>query len=304
MSSTLKKAEAEGAAKDVIQRLGITVLPVCPLDIATREGINVVAKPPGAPGVSGFLVRVGNEFSIGYSQAVTNEGFIRFTVGHELGHYFLPGHPEALFPHGDGVHESKSGFVSSNEHERQADHFAAALLMPKELFLHELRRVGSGFDAVERLSLRCKTSITATAIRFAGFTDDAVAVIMSAGQSIKWSCLSRTLKELKKMEWKCKTTGVPRSTATAVFNQRPENISEAKRDEGLTTLDNWFNGAPAVEMEEHVVGLGSYGRTLTILTATKAVDYDEINEEFDEDEDEDGGLPSATGRFPKRSRRR
>lgn len=302
MSFAIKRSEAEGTAKELVGRLGITALPVCPFEIAKKEGINVIAKEAGSAGVSGFLVRVGNEFTIGYSQAITNEGFIRFTVGHELGHYFLPGHPEALFPHGDGVHESKSGFVSSNEYERQADHFAAALLMPRELFVRELRAAGSGFEAVDRLSVQCKTSVTATAIRFAGFTDDAIAVIMSEGQSVKWCCLSRSLKELKKMEWKCR--GLPRSTTTAAFNDAAENVAEGKRDEGLTCLDYWFNGAPSVEMEEHVVGLGSYGRTLTILTATKPVDYDEINEAFDEDEDEDGGLPSATGRFPKRSRRR
>lgn len=302
MSSAIERSEAEGTAKELVRRLGITALPVCPFEIANMEGIKVIAKEVGAPGVSGFLVRVGNEFTIGYSRAITNEGFIRFTVGHELGHYFIPGHPEALFAHGNGVHESRSGFVSSHDYERQADHFAAALLMPSELFLAEVRRAGSGFEAVERLSERCKTSITATAIRFARFTDDAVAMIMSEGRSVKWCCLSRALKELKKMEWKCR--GLPRSTTTAAFNTTVENVAEGKRDEGLTSLSCWFNAAPSVEMEEHVIGLGTYGRTLTILTATEPVDYDEVNEEFDEDEDEDGGLPSATGRFPKRLRRR
>jgi len=304
MSAALKKAEAERTANDVIKRLGIVSLPVCPFEIAKSADITVMPKPQGAPGVSGFLIRLGHQFTIGYSQSIQNEGFIRFTVGHELGHYYLPGHPEALFPDGDGMHSSKSGFVSVDQNERQADQFAAALLMPRSLFVPALRTAGSGFAAVDYLSQRAKTSITSTAIRFADFTDEAVAVIMSEGQTVKWCSLSRTLKELKKMDRKCKASGVPCSSTTAAFNRVADNVAQAKREEGITILDDWFNGAPSIEMDEHVVGLGTYGRTLTILTATKVVDYDAINEEYDEDEDEDGGLPSAVGRFPTRSRRR
>lgn len=42
-------------------------------------------------------MRLGETFGIQYASHIANEGFIRFTVAHELGHYFLPGHAEHLF---------------------------------------------------------------------------------------------------------------------------------------------------------------------------------------------------------------
>lgn len=102
-------------------------------------------------------MKVGDTFGIMYATHIRNDGFIRFTVAHELGHYFLPGHPDKLFPAGDGLHESRSGFVSRDHHEEEADHFAAALLMPTTLFNKAMNDAGEGFAAIDRLASLCKT---------------------------------------------------------------------------------------------------------------------------------------------------
>ena len=41
---------------------------------------------------------------------------------------------------------------------------------------------------------------------------------------------------------------------------------------------DWLGGSYSVEFTEDVVGLGGYGRTLTILAARSAVDVDEVQE--------------------------
>ena len=41
-------------------------------------------------------MRVGDQFGIGYSTAISNKGFENFTIGHELGHYF--GNPHSPTP--------------------------------------------------------------------------------------------------------------------------------------------------------------------------------------------------------------
>ncbi len=38
-----------------------------------------------------MLLREGNEFGIFYSTAISNKGFQRFSIAHELGHYSLEG---------------------------------------------------------------------------------------------------------------------------------------------------------------------------------------------------------------------
>ena len=69
--------------------------------------ITVAAKPAIHPGVSGMLARVGNEFAIAYATHIDNEPFQRYSVGHDLGHHSLPGHPDAVLD-ARGIHESRA----------------------------------------------------------------------------------------------------------------------------------------------------------------------------------------------------
>jgi hypothetical protein len=281
MSDKLARAEAEKTAQTIVEECGFTAFPICPFEIAKRHDIHVEAKESTEPGVSGFLMRVGNVFGIQYAQHIANDGFIRFTVAHELGHYFLPGHPEKLFPCGDGIHQSKSGFISGDPVERQADYFASALLMPVDQFHEAVNKAGSGFSAIEKLARLCKTSITATAIRYTYFTDEAVAVIISSGERIDSCFMSDRIRDLRGITWIKKGDLLPTGTVTARFNADQSNVVQARQDEGTSTLSDWFDGGPDVEINEDVVGLGSYGKTITILFT------DEPLEDDDEDSDDD-----------------
>jgi hypothetical protein len=257
------------------------IVPICPFEIAKRHDITIEPKGSSKAGVSGFLMRVGNAFGIAYASHIQNEGFIRFTVAHELGHYFLPEHPLKLFPVGDGVHESKSGFVSGDPLERQADFFAGALLMPASLFRQAADRAGSGFAAIEAVASACKTSVTATAIRYAQFTEEPCAVIVSAGARIDYCFMSDRIRDLPGIRWIRKSDLVPSGTLTARFNGDPANIDRGRKEEGTSTLCDWLDGAPDIEVNEDVVGLGSYGRTLTVLFC------DELEEEPEDDDGEE-----------------
>ena len=98
MKRSLEEQEAERTAEQLITDLGLSTLPICPFSIAKKHGIEVAAKLSSDVGVSGFLMLLENKFGIMYATHIKNDGFIRFSVAHELGHYFLPGHPNALFP--------------------------------------------------------------------------------------------------------------------------------------------------------------------------------------------------------------
>ena len=281
MSTMLAMQEAEHEAKRILFEYGFSELPICPLLIAEKAGIHVEQKTSSSPGVSGFLMRVGNTFGIMYATHIASEGFIRFTVAHELGHYFLPGHAEQLFPTGDGIHQSGSSFTSSNLLERQADHFASALLMPENLFKQAMSRCGQGVVGIQTLATLCKTSLTATAIRYSKFTEDAVLVIVSTGDRIDYCFMSDRIRELKGINWIKKGDPGPEDSPTAEFNDDQDNVSEAKILETTTYLDVWLDGAPQVEVNEDVIGLGSYGKTLTVLFTDE-----DFEDEDDGDEDD------------------
>jgi hypothetical protein len=230
-------AFAEVAAAQLIKDLGIATLPVDPFAIALDRGIEVMAKPSHETGVSGMLIRVGNEFAIGYATHIDNKPFQRFSVSHELGHFFLPGHIDAVIGT-NCIHESRAGFASNNRYEMEADRFAAGFLMPRHLFFPALERVGRGLAAVECLATLCKTSLHATAIRYTQCTRDPVAIVISVGSRIDHCFMSEALKSVDGIDWIRKREAVPRNTPTFAFNQEVDNAHTFRLDE-TSTLQDW-----------------------------------------------------------------
>src|SRR4051794_29647614 len=98
---------AEAAANSVLHQMKIDELWVDPEAIATSKGILVQPKSDTAAGVSGMLVKAGDHFGILYATNIPSRGFQRFSISHELGHYCIEGHPEALLS--DGIHQSHAG---------------------------------------------------------------------------------------------------------------------------------------------------------------------------------------------------
>lgn len=264
-------------AERMVGEWGISALPVDVEAIARDRGIAVRPMPATIRGVSGMLQRAGETYGIAYATFVDNPGVQRFCIAHELGHYFLDGHPEKVLD-GAGVHQSRAGFGSGDRYELEADHFAAGLLMPDPLFRRAMARAGTGFRAIERLAGICSTSLTATAIRFAECADEPVAIVVSTGQTVNYWFASDTFKRIPGITWLRKDDPLPR-TATAAFNGDPTRVERGEHREASSTVREWFGDGPDRELSEDVVGLGSYGKTLTVLFAE-----DWPDEEDEEDE--------------------
>jgi hypothetical protein len=258
---------AKQKAEALLRDNGITTLPVDPFAIAARHDIEVKANPDTAPGVSGMLLRHGDCFGILYATHIPSQGFQRFSVGHELGHYFLDGHIDHILPE-DGIHTSYAGFVSADPYELEADQFAAGLLMPSAPFKRAIAGQDPGLAAIEALASLCKTSLTATAIRYAELTEDAVAIVISTGPTIDFCFLSDAMKSLPQIAWLRKGMPLPTSTATAQLNANPSRIAHGDRAEGDVDIMDWLGGTRSAQAIEHVVGLGSYGKTLTVLSCS------------------------------------
>jgi hypothetical protein len=256
---------ARHKAEAFLRDEGITTLPVDPFAIAARHEITV--QPDTAAGVSGMLLRHGDVFGILYATHIPSEGFQRFSVSHELGHYFLDGHIDHVLPK-NGVHASYAGFVSSDPYELEADHFAAGLLMPCAPFKRAMARQRPGLEAVESLAGLCKTSLTATAIRYAELTDDAIAIVISTGPTIDFCFLSDTMKSLPQLAWLRKGTPLPAGTATARLNANVGSIANGDRAEAEVDVMDWLGGTRSALATEQVVGLGGYGKTLTVLSCS------------------------------------
>ena len=293
MNNTDLYGSATLAAEKVVRERAVSALPVDPITLAEGLGIKVTAKRASARGVSGMLLRRGNAFRIAYATHIASIGFQNFSVAHELGHYFLPGHIDAVLSGGD-VHESRAGFASGNRYEMEADHFAAALLMPRDLFTNAMLTAGDGLPAIEKLAEQCRTSLTATAIRYTRCTRDPVAVVLSTGSQINYCFMSDALKEVEGLNWIRKGEALSIGTTTFSFNQDPERVRRAEHDHDTSDLRDWFGGSRSLSVTEQVIGLGSYSKTLTVLTAL------DIEEQIEEIEENEKLVESWTPQFRRR----
>ena len=277
----LSRRKATAAAEELVSQLGIDDLPVDVFGIAETIGVPVIEKPDASSGVSGALVKIDNDFAIAYATHVESSGFRRFSIGHELGHLHIPGHAEALLLAGEAMHESRAGYRSQNPYEREADEFSANLLMPKRLFQAAMRRAGDGLSAILKLADQCETSRLATAMRYVNLTSEAMAIVVSEGPSLRYAFLSDELKEFRDINWPRRNSPLP-VVPTAAFNQDPRNVIDRQQAEHETPISDWFGGDHSATLCEEIIGLGQYGRTLTVLTTDLSADEDESDGELED----------------------
>ena len=291
MSRVFSLKLARQTAEAFLKEEGITELPVDPFAIAESRDIMVQGKPEEHDGVSGMLLRHGNDFGIVYATHIPSVGFQRFSVSHELGHYFLPGHVDHVLK--DGPHVSRAGFVTNDSYELEADHFAAGLLMPETPFRRAMDRYDPGLDAIDAVAELCLTSRTATAIRFAELTDTATAVVVSTGDTIDYCFMSEAMKSLPKLDWIRKGSPLPKGTATARLAARRDAVLARERVTDEVDVRDWLGGTTRAAVSEESVGLGRYGKVLTVLVSSRIGQ----NEDLDDDDDEDDLVESWTPRF-------
>jgi hypothetical protein len=105
-----------------------------------------------------------------------------------------------------------------------------------------------------------------------------LAVIITAGNQIELCVLSDSLKEIRGVAALVKGDFLPAGTPTEKFNMDINNAGSANSTGAFSSLDDWFISAPQVEMNEDVVGLGGYGKTLTVLFSDKLIEDEEDDE--------------------------
>lgn len=260
----------EHAALDVLVNLDSYRLPVDPRQLASEERILLA---PGSydgcfDGRIEFRKHI-NKFIIFFSsdESGLNAGRVNFSLGHELGHFYLEEHRGYLT---SGIwHGSHAGFISDNRLEREADWFAAALLMPEKLFRREIDRFGWKFCTLRNLKVlsnRLKVSLTATAIRYCECDIEATSVILSRQGRIIYHVPS----------WEMRRFGfgslprlmpIPLASHTGRLLADPIGTGGSVDDEIYAGV--WFNKGWGKLWEEAEI-LGDTGLTLTYLSRENA----------------------------------
>jgi hypothetical protein len=147
-------ADIHRQAARLLQRAGVTRAPVSLRDVVSALNLEVV-QTAGEPFVcEAALQPVGDSHAI-VLRGGTGEHRRRFTIAHEIGHFVL--HPHRRAPErGGGVN------AAWQLQEREADQFAADLLMPEGLVREavlehgdDARRLADQFD-VSRQAMQAR----------------------------------------------------------------------------------------------------------------------------------------------------
>ncbi len=275
MSRTAHLTAPRQRAEAIAHRFGVTEPPVDVIAIAERSGIAIEAKPPETGGVSGMLLRHGDEFGILYATHVGGSGFQRFSIAHELGHYFLDGHCDQLLT--IGAHVSHAGQGSPDPFEQEADAFAASLLMPHGLFQARLQAHELGIDLLLRLAGEFDTSLVATAIRCAECAREPLAIMTSLDGVLEVCAVSDGMKPHARRGWLRRGDRIPTGTLSSRLAADRVRIRRGAREAGAVDLADWYDCEALVSGREEVVGLGRYGRVLTVLTCD-LLDEDDLDD--------------------------
>lgn len=159
----------------------------------------------------------------------------RFSAAHELGHYFLDRHRACLLQ-GQKPHSSKSEFTSDVMMEREADAFAAGLLMPSRLMRPIVNEADLTDEAVIDLASRFQASLVSAAIRAVQLSDFASAVVGIRDGNIAWSFQAPCL-----VEGGCYPPARgPIRSPTAQKKWGAFTVGEADRSNAQACVGEWF----------------------------------------------------------------
>jgi Zn-dependent peptidase ImmA (M78 family) len=175
-------------ARKLLQELNIVEVPIQPREIARQLGIWVWERDIEG-GYDGYLMRVENTFGIMVNRAIKSEARKNFTIAHELGHYEFDRHQK--FQRACLMKESEN-FYDNQQEELLANQFAVELLMPREKFIADMKKQeDTGLTAIDALANRYCTSLTSTAIRYARFSPQTCAVVISRDDRIRYFSYSK-----------------------------------------------------------------------------------------------------------------
>lgn len=169
-------------AKKLIDKYAITQPNEIPIeDIIINEGPYIIEKP--ITGAEGRIVCYDKYALITVNSSIKDESKRRFILAHELGHYLMH---RNIAPFYNDTENDFWEWRSSKHHENEANEFAAELLMPTEIFLSLSRKEPFSIDYVLKIKSQFKTSLTATAIRFAEKGHDPILLLCSQYNIVKW----------------------------------------------------------------------------------------------------------------------
>lgn len=203
----------------------------------------------------GRMLRKGGRGIIVVADALAGTPRARFVAAHELGHFLLHEGLDQYFL----CQTADLTEYRSNGIEAEANQFAAELLMPQPFFAPLCDRNRPCLDDLVELSRRFSTSLMATAFRFARFSPEPFAAVVSQKSRVLHVSRSPTFPFYISVGQRLS----PSSTYAGELHQG-RTIPVAPQ---FVEASAWAEGGDAGERDvlEHSMALGDTGLVLSTL---------------------------------------
>lgn len=171
---------------------------VTPLDkIIDDEGLSVFYDSYGTNTFDGMTFYDKGNYYIHINTDLGNKKDTpkgRFTLAHELGHYYIDSHRIGLKNGLLSPHPSRTNKKQFNQIEREADFFASCLLMPQERFSKDIYRQVFSLELIDLLKDEYNVSRTACAFRFADIGNHDIMIVYGENGKIRWKHCSENFQ--------------------------------------------------------------------------------------------------------------
>lgn len=271
-------------ASEIVEVFNITDSPVDPFRIASEETplLTLIGGDFGRrfDGQLEYHAKHGR-FLLFYNTELDPTGQhprIRFSVAHELGHFYLTQHRSYLLKNGK-AHASRSEFTSQIAMERQADIFSAHLLMPPKL-LKRANRDPLTIPRLKAIATRFQTSLVSTAIRTVQTSDFPCALIGYRDGRVAWRFASDALRSGGCYPGDKGTVGSDTAQMSWIDFERGtlrERTSDAPAGRWFRLYGNAEKRAPYVT--EHYLPVSSMGTMLVLLTIDEGDLFDGVEQD-------------------------
>jgi hypothetical protein len=254
------------------QSRGLLDTRACDLEaIVDEEELTVANSRSGDPGYAAVLVRLAEGGGGIMLAANQSPGRRRFSLAHELGHYFIPSHAKqgATLKCADADLRARSTDTKTLEWE--ANDFASELLMAQRLFENDSRHLPVSFETVEHLARdgMYNVSRTAAAWRLVQVSAEQCALVMTTDGSITWVARSRSFAHWIPERGQAIAKGC---VAAAVYRgESPATAAESVDPSDWLDGNGPFEG---IELFESTHAIPSQRQILSLIWVRNRDDYD------------------------------
>lgn len=163
----------------------------------------------------------------------------RFSLSHELGHYFIPEHHESIINGNFRCSPSVFKIYRDDMIEEEADCFAAHLLMPSELFKRLCTHKKFSLDLVYSIAELLNVSMLSTLLRFADKDAGTSPIMISFFRNHLLSGYKQSEDfPLNKVPFKTKIGKPP--PPTSVIGEYYLKAQSKFKDVQEVSIDDWF----------------------------------------------------------------